>query len=158
MTKVDHPTMVGLPTVDGTEADEQPIISENNNEDEGEKTVDTPVSFLSALKIPGVADYALSYFCLKLVNYSFFFWLPYYLHNTFHWTDADSNSVSTWFDVGGIIGGVVGGVGSDIWGHRSPVVFGMAILAVPSLLGLRMSPNNKGIASLLMTRDATLHF
>ena len=63
--------------------------------------------------------------------------------------DSVSNSVSTWFDVGGIIGGVVGGIGSDIWGHRSPVVFGMAILAVPSLLGLRNSPNDKGRRFLL---------
>ena len=27
-------------------------------------------------------QYSLSYACLKLVNYSFFFWLPYYLSNS----------------------------------------------------------------------------
>ena len=30
------------------------------------KTDEVPVSFLSALKIPGVAEYALSYFALKV--------------------------------------------------------------------------------------------
>lgn len=30
------------------------------------KTEEAPVSFLSALKIPGVAEYALSYFALKV--------------------------------------------------------------------------------------------
>ena len=154
---VDHPSMVGLPSVDVVEEDEEPIVEQNLNDEENDsinenaKEEEKPVSFISALRIPGVIEYALSYFALKMVNYSFFFWLPYYLHNTFHWDDSTSNSVSTWFDVGGIIGGVVGGIGSDIWGHRSPVVFGMALAAIPSLLGLRNSPNNKAIASVLMT-------
>ena len=96
--------------------------------------------------------YLCNYICnyVKLVNYSFFFWLPYYIHNKFHWSDTESNSVSTWFDVGGIIGGIVGGIGSDVWGHRSPVVFGMVALAVPSLVGFNASPNMKSVASFLM--------
>ena len=95
-------------------------------------------------------EYSISYFALKLVNYSFFFWLPYYIHNVFHWPDSESNSVSIWFDVGGIIGGVIGGVGSDLWGYRSPVVFAMAFSAVPSLVGLNNSPPTKAAASSLM--------
>ena len=137
---VDHPKMVGLASVDQGDEDEVPIIEHDQNANEeinGEVKLEQPVSFIKAVRIPGVIEYALSYFALKLVNYSFFFWLPYYLHNTFHWTDTESNSVSVWFDVGGIIGGIVGGVGSDLWGHRSPVVFGMALAAIPSLLGLR---------------------
>jgi len=31
-------------------------------------------------------QYSLSYACLKLVNYSFFFWLPYYLSNSKYFT------------------------------------------------------------------------
>jgi len=108
------------------------------------------VTFWAALLIPGVIEYALSYFALKLVNYSFFFWLPYYIHNKFHWDDTESNSVSTWFDVGGIIGGILGGIVSDLWGHRSPIVFSFVLLAVPSLIGFNNSPNNKGTASGLM--------
>ena len=54
----------------------EPIVNQNFNEehdsleDTGEaplnKTEEVPVSFLSALKIPGVAEYALSYFALKV--------------------------------------------------------------------------------------------
>ena len=99
------------------------------------------MSFGLAIRIPGVPEYAMSYFAIKLVNYSFFFWLPYYLHMQFGWSDDESNSVSAWFDVGGIIGGIVGGIGSDLWGRRSPVVFGMTIIAIPSLLGFYYSPN-----------------
>lgn len=37
------------------------------------------IKFHEALFIPGVLPYALAYACLKMVNYSFFFWLPTYL-------------------------------------------------------------------------------
>ena len=133
---VNRPEEVGLPPSDEkSEEDQEPIISQEETK--------VKVSFWAALLIPGVIEYALSYFALKLVNYSFFFWLPYYIHNKFHWDDTESNSVSTWFDVGGIIGGILGGIVSDLWGHRSPIVFSFVLLAVPSLIGFNNSPNNK---------------
>uniref|UniRef100_K1PQX4 Sugar phosphate exchanger 3 n=1 Tax=Magallana gigas TaxID=29159 RepID=K1PQX4_MAGGI len=61
------------------------------------------ISFCSALCLPGVALYALAYACLKLVNYSFFFWLPYYLHNKYGWKETVADDISIWYDVGGII-------------------------------------------------------
>ena len=51
-----------------------------------------------------VFQYALAYVCLKLVNYSFFFWLPYYLHAAFGWSESTADEISIWYDVGGIIG------------------------------------------------------
>jgi sugar phosphate permease len=38
------------------------------------------------------------------VNYSFFFWLPFYLSNNFGWKEAEADQLSIWYDVGGIIG------------------------------------------------------
>lgn len=49
-------------------------------------------------------QYSLAYACLKLVNYSFFFWLPFYLSNNFGWKEAEADKLSIWYDVGGIIG------------------------------------------------------
>lgn len=49
-------------------------------------------------------QYAFAYFCLKLVNYSFFFWLPYYLHGSFGWSESTADKISIWYDIGGIIG------------------------------------------------------
>lgn len=49
-------------------------------------------------------QYSLAYACLKLVNYSFFFWLPFYLSNNFGWKEAEADQLSIWYDVGGIIG------------------------------------------------------
>lgn len=53
---------------------------------------------------PFVLQYSLAYACLKLVNYSFFFWLPFYLSNNYGWKEAEADRLSVWYDVGGIIG------------------------------------------------------
>lgn len=107
--------------------------------------------FVRVIQLPGVAAYALSFFALKLVNYSFFFWLPYFLHNKYSWDDSTANFLSTWFDVGGIVGGTLGGIISDCSGRRSPVVFMMAALAVPSLFVFNQSPPDQLLAAMLMT-------
>ena len=45
-----------------------------------------------------------------MVNYAFFFWLPFYLDNAFHWSQQKADQLSIWYDVGGIIGSVIGGI------------------------------------------------
>ena len=72
--------LVNEPADVGLEVDEQSDKNdEENKEPERVENVVTTGLFLAALKIPGVLEYAFSYFALKLVNYSFFFWLPYYM-------------------------------------------------------------------------------
>ena len=61
--------------------DEEVVIYDQNGSENAK--AQKSVGFLDALKIPGVVEYSLSYFAMKLVNYSFFFWMPYYLHNRF---------------------------------------------------------------------------
>jgi OPA family glycerol-3-phosphate transporter-like MFS transporter 3 len=95
--------------------------------------------------------YSLCYACLKLVNYSFFFWLPFYLHDKFHWAESDADLLSTLYDVGGIIGGIVGGLLSDIVGFRSIVVVPALIAAVPVLFIFSNLANNKLINGIVMT-------
>ena len=63
-----------------------------------------PIGFLQALFLPGVIMYSLCYACLKMVNYSFLFWLPFYLSNKFGWKESVADEISIWYDVGGIIG------------------------------------------------------
>ncbi|GFS00852.1 sugar phosphate exchanger 3, partial [Elysia marginata] len=67
-----------------------------------QNTRPTSLSFWKACLLPGVIPYALSYAFLKLVNYSFFFWLPYYLHNAFGWEEKVADQLSTVYDVSGI--------------------------------------------------------
>lgn len=55
-------------------------------------------------------QYSLAYACLKLVNYSFFFWLPFYLHAHYGWQESVADELSAWYDIGGIIAAVVAGI------------------------------------------------
>jgi len=91
------------------------------------------IGFCDALLLPGVIPYSLSYACLKLVNYSFFFWLPYYLSYGLKIDDTISDELSTFYDVGGIFGGAIAGLITDRMRSRLPVVATMLILAIGSL-------------------------
>uniref|UniRef100_A0A2K5EWG7 Sugar phosphate exchanger 3 n=1 Tax=Aotus nancymaae TaxID=37293 RepID=A0A2K5EWG7_AOTNA len=139
------PEEIGLSGIEAEEDFEEdshrPLINGGENEDEYEPNYSIQddssvaqvkaVSFYQACCLPGVIPYSLAYACLKLVNYSFFFWLPFYLSNNFGWKEAEADKLSIWYDVGGIIGGTLQGFISDVLQKRAP----MALLArVSSLL------------------------
>ncbi|KAK7492866.1 hypothetical protein BaRGS_00015813 [Batillaria attramentaria] len=150
---VPSPRDVGLPMPDEgpeSQTDEassniqrQPLLQEGDEEDDGlvSETViysitDTrpkAIGFFRALLLPGVIPYALSYAFLKLVNYSFFFWLPFYLSGAYGLPETTADEVSIWYDIGGIIGGTIAGFISDRLQKRGIVVVPMLILAVPML-------------------------
>ncbi|KAM9327827.1 sugar phosphate exchanger 3 isoform 1-T3 [Pholidichthys leucotaenia] len=108
------------------------------------------ISFLQAFCLPGVLPYSLAYACLKLVNYSFFFWLPFYLSNNYRWKEAEADRLSVWYDVGGIIGGTVQGLISDLMGKRAPVLVLSLVLAMGALVGYSRSPNDQLINAVLL--------
>uniref|UniRef100_A0A8C5L6P9 Sugar phosphate exchanger 3 n=1 Tax=Jaculus jaculus TaxID=51337 RepID=A0A8C5L6P9_JACJA len=158
------PEEIGLPGIEAEENLEdshRPLINGAENEDEydpnysiQENSAAPPVkaiSFCQACCLPGVIPYSLAYACLKLVNYSFFFWLPFYLSNNFGWKEAEADQLSIWYDVGGIIGGTLQGFISDVLQRRAPVLALSLLLAIGSLVGYSRSPNNKSINALLMT-------
>ncbi|KAL7982302.1 hypothetical protein Chor_009900 [Crotalus horridus] len=166
---VISPKEVGLPEIgkegdaDAAEEDAtEPLISSHENEgfDEQNYTIqasssstNTPsqaIGFFQACCLPGVLLYSLAYACLKLVNYSFFFWLPFYLSNNFGWKEAEADQLSIWYDVGGIIGGTIQGFISDMLQKRAPVLAISLILAIGSLFGYSRSPNNKPINAVIM--------
>ncbi|KAM9650478.1 sugar phosphate exchanger 3 isoform 1-T3 [Trichechus inunguis] len=158
------PEEIGLPGVEAEEALEEdshrPLISGAENEDEYEPgysvqegdtvTQVKAISFYQACCLPGVILYSLAYACLKLVNYSFFFWLPFYLSNSFEWKEAEADQLSIWYDVGGIIGGTLQGFISDLLQKRAPVLALSLLLATGALGGYSRSPNDKSINALLM--------
>ncbi|CAF3355270.1 unnamed protein product [Rotaria sp. Silwood1] len=115
-----------------------------------DSTANKPITFFQAWLLPGVAMYSLCYACLKLVNYSFFFWLPFYLHAKFRWQESDADLLSTLYDVGGIIGGIVGGLISDLVGLRSIVVVPALLIAIPMLFIFSSLTNNKAINGFVM--------
>uniref|UniRef100_A0A2K6EWC5 Solute carrier family 37 member 3 n=1 Tax=Propithecus coquereli TaxID=379532 RepID=A0A2K6EWC5_PROCO len=111
------PEEIGLSGIEAEENFEEdshrPLINGTENEDDYEPnysiqedstiTQVKAISFYQACCLPGVIPYSLAYACLKLVNYSFFFWLPFYLSNNFRWKEAEADKLSIWYDVGGII-------------------------------------------------------
>ncbi|KRZ54254.1 Sugar phosphate exchanger 3 [Trichinella nativa] len=108
------------------------------------------IPFFKAVLLPGVISYSVAFACLKLVNYSIFFWLPYYLTNNFGWPEHVADHISTWFDWGGIFGGIVGGLISDLIGKRTPVICTQLVFATVALFAYTKSPNDMIINALLM--------
>ncbi|XP_069927513.1 sugar phosphate exchanger 3 isoform X4 [Oryctolagus cuniculus] len=159
------PEEIGLPGIEAEKSFEEdshrPLINGAENEDEYDPNYSIQedaavphvraISFCQACRLPGVIPYSLAYACLKLVNYSFFFWLPFYLSNNFGWKEAEADQLSIWYDVGGIIGGTLQGFVSDMLQKRAPVLALSLLLAIGSLVGYSRSPNNKSVNALLMT-------
>uniref|UniRef100_A0A8D0FBB7 Glucose-6-phosphate exchanger SLC37A2 n=1 Tax=Strix occidentalis caurina TaxID=311401 RepID=A0A8D0FBB7_STROC len=77
------------------------------------------ISFLGALRIPGVVEFSLCLLFAKLVSYTFLYWLPLYIVNVAHFGAKEAGDLSTLFDVGGILGGIFAGLISDYTGGRA---------------------------------------
>ncbi|KAF7658474.1 hypothetical protein LDENG_00012370 [Lucifuga dentata] len=157
-------TVTGLEPVETDTDSHRPLMSDEEDEmevyerqyrsiqqqDEPEDEPPRAIGFLQAFILPGVLPYSLAYACLKLVNYSFFFWLPFYLSNNFGWKEVEADRLSVWYDVGGIIGGTVQGLVSDVLGKRAPVLAISLLLAMGSLVGYSRSPNEQVINAVLL--------
>nr|XP_054750364.1 sugar phosphate exchanger 3-like [Lytechinus pictus] len=115
---------------------------DNNDVNEEQRSRPEPIGFFQAFLLPGVACYSLGFACLKLVSYSLFSWLPYYLTSNFSWSEVTADRVSMAFDFGGIIGGSIGGLISDFLGIRSPIVIIMLFGSMGSLYGYSVTPAN----------------
>ncbi|KAG7330893.1 hypothetical protein KOW79_004862 [Hemibagrus wyckioides] len=96
------------------------------------------ISFMGALRIPGVVEFSLCLLFAKLVSYTFLFWLPLYITKAAHLDAKKAGDLSTLFDVGGIVGGILAGVVSDKMGKRATTCAVMLLLAAPTLYGFSM--------------------
>jgi sugar phosphate permease len=82
-----------------------------------------PITYLAALSIPMVAQYAVAFGFFKLTNYVLFFWLPYFLGKTFD--PVTANLIAALYSVGMMPGGIIVGYASDFFGGRRAVVIGV---------------------------------
>ncbi|RWS25679.1 sugar phosphate exchanger 2-like isoform X2 [Leptotrombidium deliense] len=92
------------------------------------------VSFMSALKVPGVIEFSLSLFFSKLVAYTFLYWLPKYIQETTSLSSEDSAYLSIPFDMGGIVGSILAGLVADKTGASGLTCISMLLLSIPALL------------------------
>uniref|UniRef100_A0A1D1XJD0 Putative glycerol-3-phosphate transporter 1 n=1 Tax=Anthurium amnicola TaxID=1678845 RepID=A0A1D1XJD0_9ARAE len=99
------------------------------------------VGFVEAWKIPGVAPFALCLFFCKLVAYTFLYWLPFYISHTAidgkYLSDSTAGTLSTLFDVGGVLGGILAGHISDRLGARAITAAGFMYCSIPALFFYR---------------------
>lgn len=93
-----------------------------------------PISFIGALQIPMVAQYAFAFGFFKLTNYVLFFWLPYFLGKTFD--PVTANLIASLYSVGMMPGGIIVGVVSDLFGGRRAVVIGTFMVCLIFFLGI----------------------
>ncbi|KAF7229027.1 sugar phosphate exchanger 3 [Nothobranchius furzeri] len=155
----------GLSPVEADSDSHRPLMSDEEEEevqvcsrrfpsvqqpDEPQEESPQAIGFFQAFCLPGVLPYSLAYACLKLVNYSFFFWLPFYLSNNYGWKEAEADRLSVWYDVGGIIGGTVQGLISDFLGKRAPVLAFSLAMAMGALVGYSRSPNDQVINAVIL--------
>lgn len=141
-----HPQDVGL---DGPDHKDNTVEVISQSEDHVVKPAKA-IGFFEAFLLPGVLPYALSYACLKLVNYAFFFWLPTYLTQGLGWSDKLSDELSNFYDLGGIFGGILAGIVTDLMGIRSPMVSLMLFLSMGSMYLYASIGSTKTINTLVM--------
>lgn len=134
-TSEDHSDSAGESDDDTHPIDDNdeslPILQANTQEKQA-------VGFFTALKIPGVLEFSFSLFFVKLVNYTFLYWLPGYIKSSTNLDAQLSGDLATVFDVGGIIGGITAGIMSDMTGKSATTCAIMLVLSVPSLLFYQM--------------------
>ena len=64
----------------------------------------TQLGFLQLWKIPLVAEVAIGVFCLKVVRYCMYMWLPLYFLRHLKYTKTQAGMFSTMFEIGGVAG------------------------------------------------------
>uniref|UniRef100_A0A8D2LH27 Solute carrier family 37 member 1 n=1 Tax=Varanus komodoensis TaxID=61221 RepID=A0A8D2LH27_VARKO len=98
---------------------------------EGLENGKSAISFIGALRIPGVIEFSFCLLFAKLVSYTFLFWLPLYITNVEHLDAKKAGDLSTLFDVGGIFGGILAGIISDRLKKRATTCGMMLLIAAP---------------------------
>lgn len=93
------------------------------------------LSFLDVWKIPMVFETAVAMFCLKLVRYCLYMWLPLYLLDFLHYTKAEAGWLSTVFEVGGVFGSALLGIIIDRFLHGGMLI-GSTLSSAISTIGL----------------------
>lgn len=133
---IDSPESVGFDKPDSLkethcDASTDPIETKSIHSSSSSK--EKAIGIIGALKIPGVIEFSMCLFFSKLVNYTFLYWLPFYINSSTSYSETLSADVSTIFDVGGILGGIFAGAISDYTGMSAFTCAIMLILSVPLL-------------------------
>lgn len=95
------------------------------------------LTWLQLLKIPMLPEVAIAMFCLKVVRYCMYMWLPMYLLQRLHYSPTASGMLATIFEIGGVGGSA--GIGYVIdKSFKGRTLFGIGLSVLFSTLSLMM--------------------
>mmetsp|Transcript_29472 Transcript_29472/g.71142 ORF Transcript_29472/g.71142 Transcript_29472/m.71142 type:complete len:437 (-) Transcript_29472:2009-3319(-) len=106
------------------------------------------ISFVDAIKIPMVAQYAFAFGFFKLTNYVLFFWLPYFLGKNFD--PVTANLIAALYSVGMMPGGIIVGYVSDLFGGRRAVVIGVFMTTLMFFLAIFAKFSESGMSAAVL--------
>lgn len=115
--------------------DEVGVIVPGKEQTAGLLGKEQPHSFTDLWRIPVVLEIAVAMFCLKLVRYCMYMWLPFYLLDYLHYTKPEAGWFSTVFEVGGVFGSALLGIMIDRM-FNGQVLFGTTVSAACSTVSL----------------------
>ena len=113
-----------------------------------EDTGPAPITYINAIKIPMVAQYAIAFGFFKLTNYVLFFWLPYFLGKSFD--PVTANLIAALYSVGMMPGGIIVGYVSDFFGGRRAVVIGVFMCSLMVFLAVFAAKSEGGLHPIAM--------
>lgn len=80
------------------------------------------LNYLQLMKIPMMLEVAMAVFCLKIVRYSMYMWLPMFLSNELKYSKNMAGLFSTTFEIGGVVGSFGIGFVMDRYFSQVPLI------------------------------------
>ena len=150
ITLVADPADMGIITEEVRIRQEKLAAKKAQGEDVGDDKAPPPISYVAAIGIPMVTQYAIAFGFFKLTNYVLFFWLPYFLGK--HFAPVQANLIASLYSVGMMPGGIIVGSVSDLFGGRRASVIGvfMCSLVVFLFIFAEHSEDLSAVALLVM--------
>lgn len=93
-----------------------------------------PLTFVECVLYPDVMRIAFAHSTIKLINYTLFFWGPYYLHTQIGFSEASADNISTLYDIGSVFGSITAGWLSDRLKRRIMVIQLMILLSMAAVM------------------------
>nr|XP_006825125.1 PREDICTED: sugar phosphate exchanger 2-like [Saccoglossus kowalevskii] len=92
------------------------------------------LTFWQIWKVPMLAEISITMFCVKIVRYCMYMWLPMYLHQFLGYGKSEAGMLSTTFEIGGVAGSIVLGYTVDRW-FAGKTILGVMVAIILSAIG-----------------------
>ncbi|XP_072025555.1 glucose-6-phosphate exchanger SLC37A2-like [Amphiura filiformis] len=100
------------------------ILPHNKDEDKQDKEAvqSDSLTWKQLWAIPMLKEVCMSTFCVKIVRYCMYMWLPMYLYQQLHYDKQKAGMLSTSFEIGGVLGSATLGIAINRYFHGRQVL------------------------------------